>query len=1015
MSLAAAQTAAQIPDTIGSNERSVVPIWQAGELVEAEATALFLPWQAERTHAEPIQLKMPSALDNEDGACDTIISPERTARGSFRLNAAMASEGVFLGQVQSTKTGLIDGVASVLHEVRVLEVIADSKLRVDDIVLIVGGSFDLVTEDRVACVRDHESTWLSVGRRVLLVGTHHQTSSVPALVTPDATTMFVEREDGSVAAPTTYASTPGNLRVLLRRARRAWGLSDSNTESKQENPESESLTDPLEMLEMLEADLKNRPPFDRCALGYAARGVGSPLTDLYLIVRYDPQITPANRTRYNAGLAAAVTAWNRCGSTTAPVDRDKPVLRVVQSPGDVPIDGPPSGIVNIAIHPSDPRPSSPICGGRCGCAMFETNGHLDTGYLTGGTIIMNEVDGRGVSCRSSITAPGTLWAHEIGHILGLDDSYVKTDPTTPPLPGCANRIMASLSGRVTPADCAALDRQYNTDSEDAEDLTDCLDPDPREDREKPGPGSGGDSRCLPSVLRQCTDTEITYCTQVDEDGKCVNEIARGPSQPDLKAQFEKSDDMDCEFIVEYVCSPTGRTRGAPLGPLVGILGLDDDGKVGAFASYAKGIEKYYFFYDHRLYQPSSVDYNQQSPTCTGCGPASGLRFALPTNLTPGNHTITLVVMGRGDQLLARADHEFSVAPGSQARLLIEIPAHNPSVETQLAFSGWAASSAGIDWSGARVEIDGQLAGGRLKTWRTRTSRPEVCATQALADPSCPKVGFDGLIDVQGLSLGTHHLSVIARDQRGREARHTRSFRVKTAVASILKGYIDGPRGAVQNQVNVSGWAIGSRGVQSVTFTINGQPASISGYRYGTDRADVCAHPVNQNVNDPNCPRVGFRATLDTAGLAHGEYQLTATLRDDSGGQFATSSHIHINNPQGTPDTTPPDAYVRAIGTVSGTATVTAWALDSSGVSYAQASVDGSTVGVSRQRLDLWRSDVCAHEVNEGINDPRCPRVGAQVEVDTTRYSNGTHTFRWAFRDPAGNQTVVERTIVIANP
>jgi hypothetical protein len=80
-----------------------------------------------------------------------------------------------------------------------------------------------------------------------------------------------------------------------------------------------------------------------------------------------------------------------------------------------------------------------------------------------------------------------------------------------------------------------------------------------------------------------------------------------------------------------------------------------------------------------------------------------------------------------------------------------------------------------------------------------------------------------------------------------------------------------------SNVLVQGWATDASGVTSVAFKVDGAPVDLSSFVYGTHRADVCS--VHSDLDDPNCPLVGFSGRLDTTQLTNSTHTLTVTVQD----------------------------------------------------------------------------------------------------------------------------------------
>ena len=102
-----------------------------------------------------------------------------------------------------------------------------------------------------------------------------------------------------------------------------------------------------------------------------------------------------------------------------------------------------------------------------------------------------------------------------------------------------------------------------------------------------------------------------------------------------------------------------------------------------------------------------------------------------------------------------------------------------------------------------------------------------------------------------------------------------------------------PGSALSGSVPVTGWAFKEDlGIESVELMLDG--TMITPLPYGIARADVV---TVMNVNsDPNAPRLGFSAQLDTRSLRNGTYTLSLRLRDMRGVESAYGSRsVTINN------------------------------------------------------------------------------------------------------------------------
>jgi hypothetical protein len=98
---------------------------------------------------------------------------------------------------------------------------------------------------------------------------------------------------------------------------------------------------------------------------------------------------------------------------------------------------------------------------------------------------------------------------------------------------------------------------------------------------------------------------------------------------------------------------------------------------------------------------------------------------------------------------------------------------------------------------------------------------------------------------------------------------------------------------VSGKTLVRGWAIDGGGVVNVNFKLDGQPINLEDYYYGEARADVCRD--NPDINDLNCPYVGWRGMLNTNAFADGRHTLEVTARDASGNSTTIKRDFEINN------------------------------------------------------------------------------------------------------------------------
>jgi hypothetical protein len=171
-------------------------------------------------------------------------------------------------------------------------------------------------------------------------------------------------------------------------------------------------------------------------------------------------------------------------------------------------------------------------------------------------------------------------------------------------------------------------------------------------------------------------------------------------------------------------------------------------------------------------------------------------------------------------------------------------------------------------------------------------------------------------------------------------------------------------------------------ISSVQVKVDG--TAVGAATYGESRPDVCAVYPGR----PGCPDVGYSFSLNTFSLSSGTHTITVTATDSDETPDMGSTSVTV-----TVQPTPPTVYIDTPpqgSTVSGTVTVSGWAIDNSSgvgtaISNVQVKVDGTVVGTATYGNS--RPDVCA--VYPGR--PGCPNVGYSFSLNTSSLGSGTHT------------------------
>ncbi|HEY1220545.1 MAG: Ig-like domain-containing protein [Bryobacteraceae bacterium] len=250
--------------------------------------------------------------------------------------------------------------------------------------------------------------------------------------------------------------------------------------------------------------------------------------------------------------------------------------------------------------------------------------------------------------------------------------------------------------------------------------------------------------------------------------------------------------------------------------------------------------------------------------------------------------------------------------------------------------------------------------------------------------------------------GAHRMEAFAFDQGGDTSPTVPvgTWTVPTGAIPTVHIDLPAPGATVSGTVTVAGWAIDNASV--IGNAISGVQVLVDGLvlgyaTYGANRPDVCAAYPGR----AGCPNVGYSYSLNTATLTAGPHTITVTAADsaspaDTGstslavtviaGAAAVIPSVHIDSPA-------PGA------TVSGTVTVSGWAIDNAAtvgtaISGARVLVDGTAVGTATYGVS--RADVCA--VYPGR--PGCPNVGYSYSLNTAALTPGSHTITVTAQDSA---------------
>jgi hypothetical protein len=357
-----------------------------------------------------------------------------------------------------------------------------------------------------------------------------------------------------------------------------------------------------------------------------------------------------------------------------------------------------------------------------------------------------------------------------------------------------------------------------------------------------------------------------------------------------------------------------------------------------------------------------------SPT-SGTGNAT-LTLSAAANNTGGTLSANVTSMGFSYPVV-----QFALTP---PMMYVDGPSAGASISGNVTVSGWALDNSTAIAS-VQIAVDGSVVG----TATYGSQRADVCAAFP-GRPGCPNVGFVYSLNTSSLSGGSHTITVTAKNSNSPPGSVSTQIPV-TVLALPLLIYADAPASgaALSGNVTVSGWALGgATAISKVQVKVDG--ALVGNATYGSNRGDVCAAFPGR----PGCPNVGFVYSLNASSFAAGSHTLALVATDSSATPLTVTWSAPFTVTGG-----PPSIYMdnpAAGSVISGTATVSGWAVDSavsigSPIASVVVKVDGNVAGSATYGSS--RSDVCA--IFPGR--PNCPNVGFVFPLDTSTLTQGSHT------------------------
>jgi hypothetical protein len=274
-------------------------------------------------------------------------------------------------------------------------------------------------------------------------------------------------------------------------------------------------------------------------------------------------------------------------------------------------------------------------------------------------------------------------------------------------------------------------------------------------------------------------------------------------------------------------------------------------------------------------------------------------------------------------------------------------------------------------------------------------RNDYCGTNPV--PGCPAVGFQSELNLGplGLAAGRHSIFVRVTNTRGAfKDTAPVSFNVDAAPARLPKGAIELPAAGAELSGNADfrGYAFADDlRVIRVDLLIDGvtYPGTM-GTNYGIQRNDICAGlPAPA---PPNCPMVGWSLTVNTRSgsppLPDGPHSMQLRVLDETGRLTLLPDQPIPFTVKNGPQTFPTGALtsIQPNDRLSGTIPISGYAYSLGGrVTSVIVLVDGS--GIATAQYGLPRPQECGSLPQVSA----CPNIGFNLNFDTRRLSNGTHS------------------------
>ncbi|MBK1809941.1 hypothetical protein JHL18_04705 [Clostridium sp. YIM B02505] len=236
--------------------------------------------------------------------------------------------------------------------------------------------------------------------------------------------------------------------------------------------------------------------------------------------------------------------------------------------------------------------------------------------------------------------------------------------------------------------------------------------------------------------------------------------------------------------------------------------------------------------------------------------------------------------GQGKRIEA---FKVNIVKNLPSRMNIDAPTEGQAINNDLYVYGWSLNQSGVKQ--AKVYIDGNFVGD-AGIGLIRTDVKSVFPQYDNSDKS----GFGYMLNVNKLSLGNHNIRIESIGNDNGTLSQSRNFSV-SRLPSITQIDSMPYNNTYNDDFKVSGWALNSSGVKSVSILVDG---NFKGYALtGLSRPDK----KGSYPNYPNADTSGFDYTLGIWELSNGAHTVTAiaTGNDGSTAQHAVGFTVNKSN------------------------------------------------------------------------------------------------------------------------